>query len=713
MSLDLNEFHGMFFEESFEALDDMESGLLNLDVTADALDIDAINTIFRGAHSVKGGSGMFGFTEVTGFTHVLETLLDQVRDGLLGLDQAKVDVMLQAVDCLREMLQSTQEGASVGSPHVTQTQKAMEAILEGDDAAAAATPASAPTNADAAPSVTEEPGSPTGNSDQSAPVSPQWKIQFKPHPDILDTANDPLYIMRELGLLGRLTVIPQVSEVPPLIELEAEKIFVNWELLLETDVGREEIAAVFEWVEGECELSIERLDSAQDTTPSESVAAPAPQDAAAAAKPAVAQESTPAKPAPAAKRAESAAKGSSDSGSIRVGIEKVDSVINLVGELVITQSMLSRFSEDEEFQDLDALRQGLVQLDRNTRELQQTVMQIRMLPISFSFNRFPRLVRDISGKLNKKIELVIEGDQTELDKTVLEKIGDPLLHLVRNSLDHGIEMPEDRIAAGKNEAGILKLNAYHSGGNIVIEVIDDGQGLPRAKILQKAKDRGLVGPDEELTPDQIHNLVFHPGFSTADNVSEISGRGVGMDVVKRNIQDLGGNVEVESEEGQGCTFRIRLPLTLAILDGQLLRVGKEIYVISLVSIVESLQVTLDNVNAIAGQAELFRLRDEYIPIVRINELFEVESECTRLEDGLLVVVEADGMRVGLFVDDLLGQQQVVIKSLETNFRQVPGLSGATILGDGTVALIIDAPSLVNKCLADGFGNAAVRSLSAA
>jgi two-component system chemotaxis sensor kinase CheA len=321
-------------------------------------------------------------------------------------------------------------------------------------------------------------------------------------------------------------------------------------------------------------------------------------------------------------------------------------------------------------------------------------MQIRMLPISFAFNRFPRLVHDLSRKLGKKVELKLTGEGTELDKTVLEKISDPLVHLVRNALDHGLEKPEARLASGKPEVGVLELNAFHEGGNIVIEVRDDGAGLNRARILNRAKERGLVAMDAELSDDQIHNLIFAPGFSTAEVVSDVSGRGVGMDVVRRNIQDLGGHVHIFSTEGKGSTIRIRLPLTLAILDGQLVRVGAETYVISLVAIVETIQVKRDRVNQVPGGAELFRLRDEYIPIIRLYELFGIEPDADSVAEGLLVIVEAEGRRFGVLVDDLLAQQQVVIKSLETNYRQVPGLAGATILGDGTVALILDVPGLV-------------------
>ncbi len=380
--------------------------------------------------------------------------------------------------------------------------------------------------------------------------------------------------------------------------------------------------------------------------------------------------------------------------SIRVDIAKVDSLINLVGELVITQSMLGQFDDDSTPTNFAKLREGLAQLERNTRELQESVMRIRMLPISFSFNRFPRLVRDLSSKLGKEVELRIIGEQTELDKTVLEKIGDPLVHLVRNSLDHGIETPDTRMTAGKPAYGTLTLAARHEGGNIVIEIVDDGAGINTDILLAKARERGIVGADETMSEEAIRDLIFHPGFSTAKEVSDVSGRGVGMDVVRRNIKELGGVIELESTVGVGTTIRIRLPLTLAILDGQLVRVGNQTYIVPLVSIIESLQATSDRVKSVAGSAELYRLRGEYIPIIRLYELFGVEAQSTVLEQGLLVVVEGEGRRACIFVDELLGQQQVVIKSLETNYRKVDGISGATILGDGTVAMIIDAGGVI-------------------
>jgi two-component system chemotaxis sensor kinase CheA len=407
-----------------------------------------------------------------------------------------------------------------------------------------------------------------------------------------------------------------------------------------------------------------------------------------------ASANAPSKAPPAADHAEARAGG--EGGSIRVSIEKIDELLNSVGELVITQSVLSQLAAPLEGRDADELRNALGQLERHMRSLQESVMRVRMLPISFVFNRFPRLVRDLGQRLGKKIELRMNGDQTELDKTVLEKIGDPLVHLVRNAMDHGIEMPEARIAAGKSAHGVIELNAYHKGGNVIVEVIDDGGGLKRERILAKARERGLIGPDEELTDDRAYNLIFAPGFSTADVVSDLSGRGVGMDVVKRNINELGGHVQIHSTPGKGSMVRIRLPLTLAILDGQLARVGNEVYVVPIVSIVETIQARREQVSSIAARAQVFRLRDDYLPIVRLYELFGIEPQHTDLLDGLLMIVEADGKRVGLFVDELMSQQQVVIKSLETNFRPVLGLAGATMLGDGRVALILDVPGVIAR-----------------
>ena len=460
----------------------------------------------------------------------------------------------------------------------------------------------------------------------------------------------------------------------------------------------QEVLDVFDWVDDACELHVEPLpqhDKSDSVTPSEPVnvklASPGKTKSAKAAE----KSKTPVKKS-----------ASSEATSIRVGIDKVDEIINLVGELVITQSMLDQAGEDLEEQAeaqgknkntkiLLRLRDGLAQLERNTRELQEGVMRIRMLPISFVFSRMPRLVHDLSGQLNKKITLVVTGEETELDKTVMENIGDPMVHLVRNALDHGIETPDIRTAAGKPETGTITLNAFHQGGNIIIQITDDGAGINKERVLAKAIEKGVISESDNLSDSDINNLIFAPGFSTAEVVSDVSGRGVGMDVVRTSIHKLGGRVEVSSEEGKGSVFTIRLPLTLAILDGQLVTVGKESYVIPLISIVESIQIDRANINVVAGKAEVYKLRNHYIPVIRSRQVFGLPGDKKDLHGALMVVVEVGNGHAGIIVDDLQGQQQVVIKSLETNYRKVETMSGATILGNGTVALIWDVAGMVN------------------
>ncbi|WP_126454264.1 chemotaxis protein CheA [Sulfuriflexus mobilis] len=666
MSIDMRQFHQTFFEESFEGLDIMETELLNLDVGA--TDIDVINTIFRAAHSIKGGSGTFGFNNVAEFTHVAETLLDEMRDGTRAVTQNAVSILLKSVDIIRGMLTALRDDGEMDAAQVAEVKAELDALLGSDSI------------------ETDHSSNETAG---AAATSSGWKIKFTPHAEMLRTGNDPVRMLRALAELGELDVKADISKLPGFSELNPEDSFLSWDLTLSGEISEADVREVFEWVDDECDLDITALAAEAKAVSTESPASNTEHTA----EPAGTDK------APATRSAKTAKAG--ETTSIRVDIDKVDEIINLVGELVITQSMLGQMGSDfEETQVIDTnklekLREGLGQLERNTRELQESVMRIRMLPISFVFSRMPRLIHDLSSKLDKKVDLVISGEQTELDKTVMEKIGDPMVHLVRNALDHGLESPEQRVAAGKPETGTVNLNAYHQGGNIVIEISDDGAGLNRKKIQTKAIERGVIGPDDHLSDEMIQDMIFHPGFSTADQVSDVSGRGVGMDVVRKNIKALGGNVEVKSEEGIGSQFTIRLPLTLAILDGQLVRVGDDTYVFPLISIIESIQVKTEQVNAVAGKAELYKLRNEYIPIIRAHRVFGMPEENKDLAGRLMVVVEGDGHRAGVIVDDLLAQQQVVIKSLETNYRRIEGLSGATILGDGTVALILDIAGLIS------------------
>jgi two-component system, chemotaxis family, sensor kinase CheA len=692
MTVDLTQFHDAFFEESFEALDAMEAALLKLDIGSPEPEL--INTIFRVAHSIKGGSATFGFSEIASFTHSLETLLDELRSGTMPVTVAVSDLLLKSVDVMRAMLRAVQAKQPIDSQRVSDLQFDLEVAIAKKSEQAPAAPAPVPV---AGPSA--------GDQDAAPANSPRWRIHFHPYRELLARGNDPLRMLRELAVLGELGVRVDAQMLPPLADVSPQDCYLAWSLELPGEVAEEAIRQVFEWAEGDCDLKIERLGGeaehvagiADAETPAP--ATPAAMPAAAAAH----QAPTPPAPAPsaaapsgpvAAAKPEGSVSALGDSGSIRVSVEKIDELMNTVGELVITQAMLSQLGSHFDGAEAEKLRAGLAQLERNMRELQESVMRVRMLPISFVFSRFPRMVRDLAQRLGKQIELKLTGEQTELDKTVLEKIGDPLVHLVRNSIDHGIESPEARIAAGKPTEGTVHLDACHRGGNIAVEVSDDGGGLDKDRILAKARARGLVGPNDSLTDTEIYELIFVPGFSTADKTTDLSGRGVGMDVVRRNVKELGGKVEVKSEPGRGSRFTITLPLTLAIVDGQSVSVGTETYIVPLVSIVESMQLKATGVTRLSGHSEVLSFRGDYLPIIRLHELFGVEPRSRALHEGLVVVAEGEGRRVGLFVDDLLGQQQVVIKSLEANYGHIEGVSGATILGDGSVALILDVPGLI-------------------
>jgi two-component system chemotaxis sensor kinase CheA len=674
MTIDLAQFHDAFFEESFEALDSMEAALLKLDIGAP--DKELINTIFRVAHSIKGGSATFGFSDIASFTHSLETLLDELRGARMQVTVPMSDLLLKSVDVMRAMLRAVQQKKPIDAQKVSDLQFDLELMIAQKSSAP---PAAAPAPANSAAQAPQASAPAAGE----APVAKRWEILFRPFPELFARGNDPLRMMRELSEMGVLESSADVSALPAFAAMDPQSCYMAWNLRLTADVEESAIRQVFEWAEGDCELQIKLAGAPTAALPAATVAASTAAPIAAPAK----LEPVPKTDAPLEKMA--------DSGSIRVSVEKIDELMNTVGELVITQAMLSQLGSKLEGPTAEKLRAGLAQLERNMRELQESVMRVRMLPINVVFSRFPRMVRDLAQRLGKQIELKLTGEQTELDKTVLEKIGDPLVHLVRNSIDHGIESPEKRLAAGKGAAGTVHLDACHRGGNIAVEVSDDGGGLDKNRILAKAKDRGLVGPNDVLTDEQIYDLIFLPGFSTAEKTTDVSGRGVGMDVVRRNIKELGGKIELRSDYGKGSKTIITLPLTLAIVDGQSVSVGGETYIVPLISIVESMQLKAANVSRLSGRGEVFSFRGYYLPIIRLHELFDVEPRTRALDEGLVVVAEGEGhQRIGLFVDDLLGQQQVVIKSLEANYGHVEGVSGATILGDGSVALILDIPGLI-------------------
>jgi len=661
MSNDLKRFHATFFEESREGLEAMENGLLDLE--GGRGNADTINSVFRAAHSIKGGSATFGFMKVAELTHVLETLLDELRAGKRPLTSDAVDAMLGSVDILRGLLKAAEldtPPADDGAAVVAQ----LNAVLTGKATIAVgkSPPAAAP------PKL-------------KAPE--KFDISFAPKSSMFMSGNDPLRIVRELAELGMQQCTCDLSDLPDFENLDLSLSYLKWTLVLPGTASEAAIRDAFSWVEDECDLVINGQGAAAAATPeAEAPAAPLATPAVEIAPMAAA---APAAGAPAASGA-----AREEEASIRVQASKVDMLINLVGELVITQAMLKQVGSEVEGPLSERLLAGLETLERNTRDLQEAVISVRMLPVDAVFKRFPRLIRDLAGRMGKQVNLKTFGESTELDKGLIEKISDPMVHLVRNAIDHGIETIEDRIAAGKDPAGTITLSAAHQGGNIIIEVSDDGKGLNRDRILAKAREKGVAVPDNPTDTD-VWNLIFAPGFSTADAVTDLSGRGVGMDVVRRNIQSLGGETVLESAAGKGTKVTIKLPLTLAILDGMTVGVGGEVFVLPLGYVIESMKPAAENVRTVSGEGRVLKVRGDYLPMVHLGALFGLGGS---ENPPITVIVEGDGQKLALEVDDLIGQQQVVVKSLETNYRRIEGISGATILGDGRVALIIDVPGLV-------------------
>ncbi|HUK25761.1 MAG TPA: chemotaxis protein CheA [Terriglobales bacterium] len=653
MKIDLARFHETFFQEAAEHVNTMESGLLSLG--KGPADPEVLNAIFRAAHSIKGGSGTFGFEDITRFTHRLEELLDGMRQGKVEPTPERVQLLLRSCDGLRGLLGA----AESGGPPPAECEELLENLAVAQRSGEFS--ASEPHRLRAwDPKIKF--GGQMG-----------YVIRFAPARDLFHEGMDPLLVLRELAHLGTLEeVTADLSQLPAFAELQADTCYLAWNLRLITEKEPDEVHDVFAFVEDGAEIKIETLHPAEQ----------------AAAEDGGAKSQRAAAPGGARRQ------HSRDAASIRVSTEKVDQLINLVGELVIAQSMTVEIVNHFSPERLHELQSALHEVGRNTREVQERVMSVRMLPVGTIFSRLPRIVHDIANASGKQIHVEMSGEDTELDKTVLEGMMDPLTHLVRNSADHGIGTPEERRAAGRPEQGIIRIAARHEGGNVVIEVSDDGNGLNLARIREKAMERGLMTGSEELTTEQIQALIFHPGFSTRDTVSEVSGRGVGMDVVRKNVEALGGIVTLKSVEEKGTTVGIRLPLTLAILEGQLVRVGRQTYVLPLVSIVESIRPLREQVITVAGEGEVVMVRQEPIPLLRLHRLFGVSTEVVDPWRGLVAVIEHEGRRFALLVDELLGQQQVVIKNLQANFRRVQGTMGATILGDGCVTLILDVAGLV-------------------
>ncbi|MDF9435581.1 chemotaxis protein CheA [Chromohalobacter israelensis] len=685
--MDITEFYETFFEEAEELLGDMERHLLELDV--DEPDPEQLNAIFRAAHSIKGGAGTFGFSVLQETTHMLENLLDNARQGELKLRTDIVDLFLETKDMLHDQLDAYRNGAEPDPEayaRICQTLKQLALEELGHSVGS-------DSEADAAPAAGDA-GDETSSAQQDAAATPDTEQPVDEAAEdsgwlkvaLLNVSDkDRELLVEELGNLG--TINEQHGDAS------------RYEVVLESATSRDDIEAVMCFIVEPEQLSITAIPapgSAETSAapaadmpepPAEDTASQPREDKPAEKQPAESAPATPGKAEPANKKP-AKKKAGAESATIRVPVEKVDQIINLVGELIITQSMLEQTASELDAVAHGPLVNGMNLLQRNARDLQESVMSIRMVPMDYVFSRFPRLVRDLTGKLGKDIELVTEGQSTELDKSLTERIIDPLTHLVRNSLDHGIEMPDAREAVGKPRTGKLTLSAQHQGGNILIEVKDDGGGLNRDKILAKAAHNGLAVSDS-MSDDEVWQLIFAPGFSTADQVSDVSGRGVGMDVVKRNIQAMGGHVEIQSWPGEGTTTRVVLPLTLAILDGMSIKSGQEVFILPLSAVLESLQPSHDDIYSMAGDDKLLKVRDEYLPLIALHDILHIQGAERDPTCCIAVILQAEGRRYALLVDDLVGQQQVVVKNLETNYRKVPGISAATILGDGSVALILD------------------------
>src|SRR5471030_1045543 len=650
--MDISDFYQTFFDEADELLADMEKHLLELDFASP--DTEMLNAIFRAAHSIKGGAGTFGFTVLQETTHIMENLLDDARRGELCLSTDIINLFLESKDIMQDQLDAYKSSQEPDQETFRYICEALRQIALDDK------PQTVPVTAPVEPAKTSQPES----------TSCLLTVSLRALSE-----SDKTVLLEELTNLGDVHSHQQQED-----RLQVE---------LQTSVSAEDIQAVLCFVLEPEQITI-TAGSAQPAKVTAS-ATPPPQERPAVPAPAIVSFPTP-KPDAAAKPKTAPRAPTAESSSLRVAVEKVDQIINQVGELIITQAMLSQLSGVLDPQLHDQLISSIGQMERNARDLQESVMSIRMMPMEYVFSRFPRLVHDLGSKLNKDIELTLKGGSAELDKSLIERIIDPLTHLVRNSLDHGIETVEARRAAGKATAGQLVLSAAHHGGNIVIEVSDDGAGLRRDKILAKAMKQGMQ-VNEQMSDDEVWQLIFMPGFSTAEQVTDISGRGVGMDVVKRNIQAMGGHVEIQSREGRGTTTKIVLPLTLAILDGMSVKVGSEIFILPLNFVMESLQPVADDIYTVAGGERVVRVRGEYLPLVALHQVFEVVDARTEPTQGIITIIQSEGRRFAMLIDELVGQQQVVVKNLETNYRKVHGISAATILGDGRVALIVDVAAL--------------------
>ena len=739
--MDMNEIKEIFFQECEEQLAELESGLLKLN-DGDR-DPETVNAVFRAVHSIKGGAGAFGLEDLVAFAHVFETTLDCVRSNKLEPTQDVLKVMLKSADVLADLTNAARDGGSVDESRSRALVKELEALAHGELPAAshpaeapapkAAAPAPAPAPVKAPPAPTDDSGFQPipfnfeddfgGNDDL-----PQYDIVFKPRSDLYAKGNDATLLLRDLSRLGEMSINCDLSALPGIDRLDPEGAYLQWKISIKTDKGEAAVRQVFEFAEWDCELEIALagetagdddeqpmvpvpfdlsiLDETAAAVPAAEEPKRVPEAAAAVAAAEVASNVTQLaasaargekKESPAAAAA-AAAQNNAAAGAgqtIRVDLDRVDRLINLVGELVINQAMLSQSVIENDANGTSSINMGLEELQQLTREIQDSVMAIRAQPVKPVFQRMSRIVREIADMTGKQIRLITEGENTEVDKTVIDKLAEPLTHMIRNAVDHGVESPEKRVAAGKNPEGTVRLTAKHRSGRILIELADDGAGINREKVRQKAIANELISADANLSDEEIDNLIFLPGFSTADKISDISGRGVGMDVVKRSIQALGGRINISSKPGHGSVFTMSLPLTLAVLDGMVVTVAGQTLVVPLTAIVETLQPEASAIHSFGANHRLISIRNSFCPLVDVGRILNFRATQANPVEGVALLVESEGGgQRALMVDAIQGQRQVVIKSLEANYTHVPGIAAATILGDGRVALILDVDAVV-------------------
>ena len=736
--MDMNEIKEIFFQECEEQLAELESGLLRLN-DGDR-DPETVNAVFRAVHSIKGGAGAFGLDDLVSFAHVFETTLDCVRSNRLEPTQDVLKVMLKSADVLADLTNAARDGGSVDEARSRALIAELEALARGETPVASEPPAARPAPKVAAPVVVEKPAvnddgfqpipfsfDDFGDEPPIAAYVPAVEIDFRPKKDLYAKGNEATLLLRDLSRLGEMSIHCDMDRLPPLADMNPEEAYFSWKISISTDKGEDGVRSVFEFAEWDCDLDIRTVEEevagaaadedelpmqpvpfdlsvldedapvAEEEETAESDAAAAVATAEAASK--LVQSSRAAEAAKADRAAAAAAQANNQAAAgqtIRVDLDRVDRLINLVGELVINQAMLSQSVVENDANGTSSINMGLEELQQLTREIQDSVMAIRAQPVKPVFQRMSRIVREIADVTGKSVRLITEGENTEVDKTVIDKLAEPLTHMIRNAVDHGLESPEKREAAGKNPEGTVRLTAKHRSGRIVIELADDGAGINREKVRQKAIDNDLIAADANLSDEEVDNLIFHAGFSTADKISDISGRGVGMDVVKRSIQALGGRISISSRPGHGSVFTMSLPLTLAVLDGMVVTVAGQTLVVPLTAIVETLQPEASAIHSFGASQRLISIRNAFCPLVDVGRILNFRAVQANPVEGVALLVESEGGgQRALMVDAIQGQRQVVIKSLEANYSHVPGIAAATILGDGRVALILDVDAVVS------------------